>query len=193
MASELPELKASADESVLQAQYLRALSSFEGIMLAQIEMKTQLGNRLNWTIRAGLILLGGIAVSILVLLLTLSSQINRMSDMVVAMNVHFESVTIRMDNITQAMGVMEKQVALMGQVGEATAKMDQEMAVMQGHMRRMRGDVAGVRRELSTVKGEMAGIAATIHSMNGEVGIMGHEMRRLSKPARTFNRMFPFP
>ena len=84
-------------------------------------------------------------------------------------------------------------MALMGQVGEATAKMDQEMAVMQGHMRRMRGDVAGVRRELSTVKGEMAGIAATIHSMNGEVGIMGHEMRRLSKPARTFNRMFPFP
>ena len=193
MAPEPAEPRASSDEKVLQAQYLRSLSSFEGIMLAQIEMKTQLSNRLNWTIRAGLILLGGIAISILVLLLTLSSQINRMSDMVVAMNAHFESVTTRMDNITQVMGSMEKQVALMGQVGEATAKMDEEMAAMQGYMQHMRGDVAGVQRELSAVKDEMAGIAATIHSMNGEVGIMGHEMHRLSKPARTFNRMFPFP
>ncbi len=193
MASELPEPKASTDENVLQAQYLRALSSFEGIMLAQIEMKTQLSNRLNWTIRAGLILLGGIAVSILVLLLTLSSQINRMSDMVVAMNAHFESVTARMDEVTLAMGSMKEQVALMQQVGEATAQMDEEMAAMKDYMQRMREDVAGVQSELSVVKDEMAGIAATVHGMNGEVAVMGHEMHRLAKPARTLNRMFPFP
>ena len=106
MAEELPEAKASNDDTVLQAQYLRSLSSFEGIVLAQIEMKNQLSHRLNWTIRAGLILLGIIAVSILVLLLTLSSQINRISEIVVGINNHFEHITVRMDRVSAAMASM---------------------------------------------------------------------------------------
>ena len=194
MASDqLPEPKASDDEKVLQAQYLRALSSFEGIMLAQIEMKVQMSNRLNWTIRAGLILLGVIAFSILVLLLTLSSQINRMSAMVLEMNGHFESVTQRMDRITLAMGSMEQQVSYMDTVRESTATMDDEMAAMQQQMGAMAVDVDGIQRELARVKDEMASIAGTIAAMNGEVAIMGREMHRLAKPARTLNKMFPFP
>ncbi|MGD2083050.1 MAG: hypothetical protein PVF91_08795, partial [Chromatiales bacterium] len=77
MAQEPKHPKASTDEAILQQQYLRALSSFEGIILGQIDIKNKLGNRLNYSLRAGLIILGVIAVSILVLLLTLSTQITR--------------------------------------------------------------------------------------------------------------------
>lgn len=193
MASELPEPKASADEKVLHAQYLRALSSFEGIMLAQIELKKQLTTRLNWTIRAGLILLGVIALSILVLLLTLSSQVNRMSDMVDQMNGHFDSVTRRMDRVTDAMGSMREQVAFMDQVRVSTATMSNEMTAMQQQINHMSVDVQGIQGELSLVKDDMAGIAASVANINAEVLIMGHDMHRMAKPARTLNKMFPFP
>jgi hypothetical protein len=36
-------------------------------------------------------------------------------------------------------------------------------------------------------------MSANIEVMNGEVGIMSQEMLRMSKPARTINKMFPFP
>jgi len=193
MAPEPEDPKASSDESVLHAQYLRSLSSFEGIMLAQIELKTQLSHRLNWTIRAGLILLGVIAFSILILLLTLSSQINRISGVVVNINGHFEAITNRMDRVSLAMGSMEKQVALMGAIDASTVTMDKEMQTMQEQMRHMGGNVAGIRNELALVKDDMAAISGTIGGMNAEVEVMGREMRHMSKPARSLNRIFPFP
>jgi len=193
MAPEPLEPKASTDDVVLQTQYMRALSSFEGIMLAQIEMKTQLSNRLNWTIRAGLILLGVIAFSILILLLTLSSQINRISSVVLDINGHFESITTRMDRVSLVMGQMEKQVALMGAIEVNTVTMDKEMAIMQSSMRQMGGQVAGIREHLTAVKDEMGGISSTIGSMNGEVAIMQREIRHMAKPARSINRIFPVP
>jgi len=193
MALEPLEPKASTDDAVLQTQYMRALSSFEGIMLAQIEMKTQLSNRLNWTIRAGLILLGVIAFSILILLLTLSSQINRISSVVLDINGHFESITTRMDRVSLVMGQMEKQVALMGAIEVNTVTMDKEMAIMQSSMRQMGGQVAGIREQLGMVKDEMGSISSSIGSMNGEVAIMQRDMRHMAKPARSLDRIFPFP
>ena len=63
--AEIPlEPRTSSDETILQQQYLRALSSFEGIVLSQIDVKNKLGDRLNYSIRAGLIILSVIAFSI---------------------------------------------------------------------------------------------------------------------------------
>ena len=110
MVGEPSGARTSADETILQQQYLRALSSFEGIVLSQIDVKNRLGDRLNYSIRAGLIILSVIAFSILVLLLTLSSQINRISNVVGAMNTHFSAVSLRMDEISDHLGSMESQV-----------------------------------------------------------------------------------
>jgi len=193
MTEEQLAAKASNDERVLQAQYLRSLSSFEGIVLAQIEMKNQLSNRLNWTIRAGLILLGAIAFSILVLLLTLSSQINRISAVVVDINKHFDAITVRMDRVSAAMGSMENQVALLAPIDASTGVMDKEMASITDYMDGMRVNLDGVREQLTFVRDEVGNISGTVSSMNREVGIMAIEMHDMAKPARTMNRMFPIP
>ena len=95
------QVEERTEDTVLQQQYLRALSSFEGIVLSQIDVKNALGDRLNYSIRAGLIILFVIAFSILVLLLTLSSQITRISNVVGAMNTHFSAVSLRMDEISE--------------------------------------------------------------------------------------------
>jgi len=193
MTEDQQEPKASSDEEILQAQYLRSLSSFEGIILAQIEMKNQLSHRLNWTIRAGLILLGVIAFSILVLLLTLSSQINRISEVVVNINGHFDAITVRMDRVSSAMGSMETQVALLAPIDASTAVMDKEMYEITGYMDGMRKNLDGIRGQLAFVRDEVANISGTVGNMNREVGGMAVEMHEMAKPARTMNRMFPIP
>lgn len=193
MTEEQLAAKASSDDSVLQAQYLRSLSSFEGIVLAQIEMKNQLSHRLNWTIRAGLILLGVIAFSILVLLLTLSSQINRISDVVVSINDHFNAITVRMDRVSAAMGSMEKRVALLAPIDASTGVMDKEMAEITQHMNGMRSNLDGIRQQLTFVRDEVGNISGTVGAMNREVGIMAIEMHDMAKPARTMNKIFPIP
>ena len=41
--------KVAQDEAILHQQYRRALSSFEGIILSQIDIKNRLGDRLNYS------------------------------------------------------------------------------------------------------------------------------------------------
>ena len=193
MTEEQPEARPKNDDVVLQAQYLRSLSSFEGIVLAQIEIKNQLSNRLNWSIRAGLILLGVIAFSILVLLLTLSAQINRISGVVVDINRHFVSITNRMDRVSTTMGSMEQRVGLLAPIDASTEIMDQRMAAINGHMLTMRDDLDGIRHNLAQVRDEIGNISGTVSTMNREVSVMAQEMHDMAKPARTINRLFPIP
>ncbi len=191
--SEAGETPGNNDDRLLQQQYLRALSSFEGIVLSQIDVKNRLGDRLNYSIRAGLVILGGIALSILVLLLTLSSQINRISDVVLNMNAHFSSVSTKMDVIREDMVAMQDDVALLGPMMRYTELLRQEMALMGGEMDSIEATVSGIGGHLGTVRGQVGNMAVSVERMNNEVQAMSVEMHRMGKPVRSMNKMFPFP
>ncbi|MEJ2327544.1 MAG: hypothetical protein P8Y27_17370 [Chromatiaceae bacterium] len=181
------------NDAILQQQYRRALSSFEGIILGQIEIKNKLGARLNYSIQAGITILGVIAVSILVLLLTLSAQVNRISAVVADMNAHFTSVATEMRLIRGHMASMEKRAALMQQMDEQTAVMEREMRAMGASMDVMRHTVQGIDHHVAAVRASVGNMSLNIDLMNNEVQFMGQEMLRMSKPARAVNKMFPFP
>lgn len=185
--------RASSDEEILQQQYLRSLSSFEGIILGQIDIKNRLGDRLNYSIQAGTIILGAIAVSILILLLTLSSQISQISAVVSNMNTHFGAVSERMHEITGYMASMEQRVALLEGIEATAAVMDGEMGNIRADMDGMRGNVDGITRQLSVVRGNVTNISATMDAMTREIHAMAAEMHHMAKPARSMNKMFPFP
>ncbi|MEN8174633.1 MAG: translation initiation factor 2 [Pseudomonadota bacterium] len=193
MAEQPQSPKASADEAILDQQYLRSLSSFEGIILSQIDIKNRLADRLNYGIRAGLIILSAIAVSILVLLLTLSAQVNRISEVVANMNSHFASVTDQMHYVNHRMASMEKQVSLLDTFNEKTAVMDEEMGAINQDMQSMNTNVTEISTHVTAVRNKVGNIALTIDAMNHEVQAMSQEMHRMAKPARTMNKMFPFP
>jgi hypothetical protein len=193
MTEETHAPKASTDEAVLQQQYLRALSSFEGIILSQIDIKNKLGDRLNYSIRTGLIILGVIAFSILVLLLTLSAQINRISAVVGDMNSHFASVGDRMNQVRIHMIAMEKQMALLGNMSANTGEMDQEMAAIESQLSVMEQSFNGIRQDVTAVRSTLGPMTLTMDRMNAEVQAMSHDMSRMAQPARSFNKMFPFP
>ena len=193
MAGEPTDSAAKADDTVLQQQYLRALSSFEGIVLSQIDIKNALGDRLNYSIRAGLIILFVIAFSILVLLLTLSSQTTRISDVVGAMNTHFSSVSARMDEISEAMGTMEVQVAQMQSIEEDMATIQVEIQSIGEATGSIENSVVNVGQHMGGTRQNVENIAHTLGAMNLEVQAMSVEMHRIGKPARTMNKIFPFP
>lgn len=185
--------QARADDTILQQQYLRALSSFEGIVLSQIDVKNKLGDRLNYSIRAGLIILSVMAFSILVLLLTLSSQITRISTVVGAMNTHFSAISLRMDEITHDMGSMETQVAHLQSISTITSSMREEIAIISTATGEIETSMLSIGQQMSGTRGNVEQIANTMNAMNLEVQAMSAEMHRMAKPARTLNRMFPFP
>ena len=193
MAGEEAGGRNGADDTVLQQQYLRALSSFEGIVLSQIDVKNKLGDRLNYSIRAGLIILSVIAFSILILLLTLSSQITRISHVVGAMNTHFSAISLRMDEITKDLGSMEIQVAQLGPMAGITASMRDEIAAISASTGDIENSMLSIGQQMAGTRTNVEGIAVTMNAMNGEVQAMSAEMHRMAKPARTLNKMFPFP
>lgn len=193
MAGEAPETRPPSDDTILQQQYLRALSSFEGIVLSQIDVKNKLGDRLNYSIRAGLIILFVIAFSILVLLLTLSSQINRISSVVGAMNGHFSAVSDRMDQIAARMASMEGEVARLEGIGADTAVLQTEISGISDSTQAIEGSLADIGLRMTESQLHVQDIAGTIGVMNNEVQTMSVDMHRMAKPARSLNRMMPFP
>jgi len=193
MTDEPLDPRARGDDTILQQQYLRALSSFEGIVLSQIDVKNKLGDRLNYSIRAGLIILSVIAFSILVLLLTLSSQITRISQVVGAMNTHFSAISLRMDEITKDLGSMESEVAQLRPIAGITASMRDEIATISVATGDIENSMLSIGQQMAGTRTNVEGIAVTMNAMNNEVQAMSAEMHRMAKPARTLNRMFPFP
>lgn len=190
---EINNPRASADEAVLQQQYLRAMSSFEGIILGQMDVKEKLSDRLNYSIRAGLLILSLVAISILTLLLMLSTQINRITDVVADMNEHFIAVSAKMHDIRGNVVAMESQVALMSDIELYTTVMSQEMDTITLNMDSMQHSVGEIEDQFTAMRDMMYDISVTIHQMNAEVQMINREMYRMSEPVETLNRFLPIP
>jgi len=132
-------------------------------------------------------------VSILVLLLTLSAQITRISGVVADMNTNFTSVSDQMHQIRQHMVNMEQRVALLEEIDQMSGIMGREMVVIEDDMSVMQDMVHGISAHLRAVRSDVGSIAVNMDLMNNEVHFMGREMHRMAKPARSLNKMFPFP
>lgn len=193
MVDESPQVVKSNEDVLLDQQFRRALSSFEHVELSQIDIKNTLADRLNYSIRTGLVILGVIAISILILLLTLSSQVQRISAVVNDMNEHFAVVSNQMARIDHDFKSIQQRVALLGSMEKQTAVMDEQMTAITNDMQAMRGTVGGISQNVAVVRGNVLNISAAVDRMGLEVLNMSHDMGRISKPSRSMNKMFPFP
>lgn len=185
--------RTAVDDAILQQQYRRALSSFEGIILSEIELTNRLSTRLNYGIQAGTFILAAISISLSLLLFTLTSQVSRISSVVEGMKEHFISVSQQMSAISGHMNAIESRVALLETVDQRTALMDVEMSNILTDMNDMRANVTGIDDYLATVRTHIANVSFNMDIMNNEVQIMSIELGQMAKPMRNMNKMFPFP
>jgi len=192
MVDETENIPTSKDEAILEQQFRRSLTSFEGIVLSQIDIKNTLAVRLNYSIRAGLIILSVIAVSILILLFTLSTQVQRISHVVNDINGHFAVVSEQMEKIDVKFQSIEQRVALLDAMQQQTAVMDSEMGAITGDLHVIRGAMGGISHNVAVVRNNVMNISTAIDRMGLEVLNMSHDMGRISKPSRGMNKMFPF-
>ncbi|MES9962906.1 MAG: translation initiation factor 2 [Candidatus Sedimenticola sp. 20ELBAFRAG] len=193
MANEPTDTDGITEEAVSEEQFLRAVTSFEAIILSQIKIKNKISDRLNAAIRAGIIILGLIAVSILILLLTLSSQINRITGVVTEMNKDFTDVSGQMLEIRDYMDSMEKRVALMESVTNQTGVMDTEVRAIAENIETMQSTVSGIKSQVAGMRHDIGVVSGAVDHMNVDVQRMGVDMHRMGQPARSMNKMFPFP
>ena len=193
MTEEEIKPRTAVDDAILQQQYRRALSSFEGIILSEIELTNRLSTRLNYGIQAGTFILAAISISLSLLLFTLTSQVSRISSVVEGMKEHFISVSQQMSAISGHMNAIESRVALLETVDQRTALMDVEMSNILTDMNDMRANVTGIDDYLATVRTHISNVSFNMDLMNNEVQIMSIELGRMAKPMRNMNKMFPFP
>jgi archaellum component FlaC len=193
MTEEEIKPRTAVDDAILQQQYRRALSTFEGIILSEIELTNRLSTRLNYGIQAGTFILAAISISLSLLLFTLTSQVSRISNVVEGMKEHFISVSQQMSAISGHMNAIESRVALLETVDQRTALMDVEMSNILTDMNDMRANVAGIDDYLATVRNHISNVSFNMDLMNNEVQIMSIELGRMAKPMRNMNKIFPFP
>lgn len=193
MSEEAMKMRTAVDDAILQQQYRRALSSFEGIILSEIELTNRLSTRLNYGIQAGTFILAAISISLSLLLFTLTSQVSRISSVVEGMKEHFISVSDQMHAISGHMNAIESRVALLEKVDQRTAIMNGEMVNILADMDQMRANVTGIDDYLATVRTHIANVSFNMDILNNEVQIMSAELGRMAKPMRNMNKIFPFP
>lgn len=179
------------EPQVSDEQLVRSVRSFEAIMVSQIEIGDKLGDDLKSAIRVGMIVLGLIAVSILILLLTLSSQVNRISAVVGDMDTNFTSVSLQMDQMSLSVNSMAKRVALLQEIDRQTASMRNEMTQITNDLTSMDKTVHGISNNVTVVRHNVHNISASMNHMDDQVQMMSVDMQHMSQPARSINKMFP--
>lgn len=180
-----------SEPEISNPQLVRAVRSFEAILVSQIEIQDKLGDDLKASIRVGMVVLGLIAVSILILLLTLSSQINRISDVVADMNTNFNTVTLNMDQMSISIDSMAQRVALMELMHKQMEVMDGEMDDMLSDMLAMKSSMGNITSHVASMRQNVTNMSISMDNVNNEVQLMSLDMGHMSKPARTLNKMFP--
>ncbi|HIP52876.1 MAG TPA: translation initiation factor 2 [Chromatiales bacterium] len=176
-----------------EAQFMRAARSFEAIVVSQIEVKRRLGTDIKNAIRVGMIVLGLIAVSILVLLLSVSSQINRITEVVKDMNSNFTLINEQMGHMSSSIDSMVKRVALLELIDQQTGTMDRELVNSTDDVAKMQPLLKGISDNVLLMRDSVTSLSSSVSVMDSEVQLMSQDMHRMAKPARTMQKMFPFP
>jgi len=109
------------------------------------------------------------------------------------MNLHFSSVAQQMHEVRGHMVNMEKRVALLEDIKQMTGVMDEEMKGVDADMSLMRRTLAGIDLHVAKVRNNVGNISVNMDIMNNEVQSMSGEMFQMAKPARSMNKIFPFP
>ncbi len=170
----------------------QAIKRFEKIMMSRIYVQKRLGDRLKVSIRTGMVVLFLLAVSILVLLMTLTLQVGKVTQVAENMNTNFKHIAANMARINQYMQDMESQVAFLPQIRGKTQLMSSQVIKMNQDMYAMRQAMNKINGEMLLIQQQMGSISHSVKNMNGNVGLINSQVHKMAKPANRFNKMFPF-
>lgn len=168
-----------------------AVRHFDRIIRSQIAIQGRQGDRIKNSIRAGIVFLALIAITIFVILITMVTQVELISDAVTGMDDSFDDVRFEMAKIDNLMTDMEKNVTYLNSIASVMQNMDGEMVQMTQQMQQMQTEVESMSREVTVMRQQADIMTQTAGRMDMEIYRMNQEVNRMAIPARSMNNMFP--
>lgn len=162
-------------------------------MQSRMDVQDQLAERVKYGIRGGMVVLSLIAISILLILMIMATQVERISDVVMSMNHHFTKVSQKMRDVSDVMVSMQQQVQYMESISDKVAQMGQDVVIMNQHVGQMSQQIDAMQQHMGDIERHITEIAVTTQRVDAEVVRLNGDVNRMSKPARAMNNMFPFP
>jgi len=191
MPLELPE-DFNEDDAPQCQGIEQAVKRFENVMLSRIYVQQRLADRLKNSIRIGMVILFLLAIAIFILLLTLSVQVNRVGGVIADMNQNFIRISENMTHINHYMTDMEKQVSFLPEIKDKTAVFDQQIDLMNQDVFKIKNNMREMSGHISVVQSRMTEVSESVRQIDGQVLLMNRDTRRMSKPANTMDKFFPF-
>ncbi|NOR51657.1 MAG: hypothetical protein GQ470_03470 [Gammaproteobacteria bacterium] len=170
-----------------------SIRHFDRIIRSQMAIQSRIGDRVKNSIRAGMVFLALIAISIFVILVTMASQVELISEAVIGMDNSFDDVRIQMVKIDGLMTKMEKNVSYINSIATVMQGMDSEMVQMTNQVQQMQGEVELMSGEVKVMRRQADVMTQTTGMMDMEIHRMNREVNRMAAPARSMNNMFPIP
>lgn len=189
----VPEPKDPLLEEDSQEDLKKSIRHFGHIMTSNIQVQSRMGDRVKNSIRAGMSILVLLAISILILMMTLTFQMNKIAAVVADVDSNFVAIADEMININTLMVDMESRVAHLPAISRQTQAMDDEMQLMQGSISSITDSVNDISIHVTRVNGHLGSISQSMVQMDAGVEQISGEMSRMAQPAQTINRFFPLP
>ena len=170
-----------------------AIRHFDRIMRSHMTIQGRQGDRIKNSIRAGMVFLAVIGISIFIILITMVTQVEQISVAVSGMDSSFGEVRKQMTRIDALMSHMETNAVEMNTIGPVMQTIDSEMVQMTQQVQQIQSETEKMGKEVSVLRQQADTMAKTAERMDMEIYRMNHEVNRMATPARSMNNMFPMP
>ena len=170
-----------------------AIRHFDRVIRAQMKIQGMQGDRIKNSIRAGMLFLVLIGISIFVILMSMVTQVEQISEAVTTMDDSFDQVRDQMVRVDALMTNMEVNVSSIESVDRVMQSMDVEMHAMTERIGNMQQEVSSMSHEVAVLRQQADAMTHTAGVMDMEIFKMNREVNRMATPARSINKMFPLP
>ena len=169
----------------------RATEDFRKAMEIRSSMNVRVAKRVTAILRIGMVSFG---ILTLILLLMLYAFTSKMDDMIAAlhtMNRQFTSMSEDMTKVSSTMFIMERNIAHVPVITQATMGIGSSVAEMRTEVDSMKGTINSLNHEINALTTQVTNITWQIRSLDPAVQHIGTDVNRISGPMRLFNKFNP--
>jgi methyl-accepting chemotaxis protein len=159
------------------------------ILAMRGDLSLKVATRVTFLIRFTMILFGGLAISMLVMMLIMSSKMGDLTGAIDNMNAHFTHMTEDMKVMRAHVSKMEQSIQAMPNMLTQVDAMNNSMGQMNGSVANMSDDMTSIRQNMDTMRVSVDQIDNNFAHMEQSMGVMRQDVNQMSKPMRLFNQI----
>jgi uncharacterized protein YoxC len=159
------------------------------ILAMRGDLSLKVATRVTFLIRFTMVLFGGLAISMLVMMLIMSSKMGDLTGAIDNMNSHFKHMTEDMKIMREHVSKMEQSIQSMPNMLTQVNAMNDSMAKMNTSVAAMSGDMTEIHHNMGTMRHSVDQMDYSFAHMEQSMQVMQQDVNQLSKPMRLFNRM----